>query len=137
MQLKNKMNFSLSDWHEFRMYGIKNQKGGGNRKWKKVFAMLLALMMLPSSMSAIAEGSAIPRLEDIDTSMVNIDPANPLGPQFTGRYSFDVALEDGTVRQLYHCAPETVTYRQPAVAIGVPIGEDGTNYYMGVAIQIN
>ena len=85
---------------------------------------LLALLMLLTGTSAIAEGSVIPRLEDIDTSIVNIDPANPLGPQFTGLYSFDVVMEDGTVRQLYHYVPETLTYRQPAVAIGVPTGED-------------
>ena len=89
---------------------------------KKLLVSILALALLLGCVSAQAE-TAVPRLEDIDTSAVNIDPANPLGPQFTGLYSFDVALEGGA-RQLYHYVPETLTYRQPAVAIGVPTGED-------------
>ena len=89
---------------------------------KKIAALLLLSSM---AVTCTAYGAdAIPRLEDIDTSVVNVDPANPLGPQFTGLYSFDVALEDGTVRQLYHYVPESLSYRQPAVAIGVPTGED-------------
>ena len=63
-----------------------------------------------------AEVVATPIL-DVVTETVTVDPANPLGSELAGGL-YTVDLDGGRV--LYHYVPETIGYRQPAVAIGVP-----------------
>lgn len=59
-------------------------------------------------------------LADAVTETVTVDSSNPLATELSGLYSIDAELEGGGTRALYHYVPETVGYRQPAVAIGVP-----------------
>ncbi len=91
-------------------------------KWCKsaVSAGLAAVMMSFSAFGAPVSESAVP-MDSAIKETVNVDPANPLGTELAGGlYSVNVPLEDGSQRVLYHYVPQTVGYRQPVVAIGVP-----------------
>ncbi|MGN8896041.1 alpha/beta hydrolase family esterase [Flavonifractor sp. HCP28S3_F3] len=76
-----------------------------------------------ASQPAVAEKVSATLLADVVTETVDVDPADPLGTELSGLYSVELELEDGGSRMLYHYIPDTVGYRQPAVAIGVPAAQ--------------
>lgn len=95
---------------------------------KKMLFLWMICALLIGSVAAWAEPAAMQRMEDVDVTQVVVDPANPLGTMLKGWYSVDVAPEEGTTRQIYHYVPERLTYRQPAVAIGIPSGENAVDF---------
>ena len=89
---------------------------------KRVLSASLAMTLLysVSVFGAQAPANAVP-IESAVTDMVTVDPANPLATELAGGlYSVNLQLEDGSQRVLYHYVPQTIGYRQPAVAVGVP-----------------
>ena len=89
---------------------------------KRVLSASLAMTLLYSAsvFGAQAPANAVP-IESAVTDTVTVDPANPLATELAGGlYSVNLQLEDGSQRVLYHYVPQTIGYRQPAVAVGVP-----------------
>ena len=95
---------------------------------KKLFSLIMAILMLMSVTSALAETPVTP-IASLDTSSYTVDPTNPLTSQYFGMYSIDLSMEDGTTRTLYQYVPTTWIYRQPEVAVGVPSAEDPIDFF--------
>ena len=62
------------------------------------------------------------------TETVKVDSKHPLDTTLSGLYSVDVEMDGGKTRPLYWYVPDSVGYRQPAVAIGVPSGADAADF---------
>lgn len=89
---------------------------------KRVLSASLAMTLLYSAsvFGAQTPANAVP-IESVVTETVSVDPANPLATELAGGlYSVNLQMEDGSQRVLYHYVPQTIGYRQPAVAVGVP-----------------
>ena len=87
---------------------------------KQLVCMILVLAMALSLAVAGAETPVTP-ISELDTENYTVDPKDPQNSQYFGLYSDVVTLESGATRTLYQYVPTTWWYRQPEVAVAVPL----------------
>ena len=93
---------------------------------KKLFAAILALALLLTSVSALAEiAQELPDAED----MV-IDYDDYYGQVLHGYYNFDCYVNENVTRTAKFYIPENTVYNQPTVFISVPAGEDSWEFFV-------
>ena len=93
---------------------------------KKLFAAILALALLLTSVSALAEiAQELPDAED----MV-IDYDDYYGQVLHGYYNYDCYVNENVTRTAKFYIPENTVYNQPTVFISVPAGEDSWEFFV-------
>lgn len=93
---------------------------------------LLMVLLIATSMFAQGqwEDSASKSIvnELPDTKTFTVDPMNPLDCYMDGLYSYDIKMDDGSIRQLKHYYPKDLDYRRQVVFVAQPNGIDAVSF---------